>query len=125
MVREFPPIGSMPISEFTLAQMVRLADILLQQSSGNISCGKARETLREEGFPPEVWRKVFVVTDDPDFPDARAKVLETLWIERERSQRGLLDVTGTVHDIGTPVSEATKACRRELQEAFGLVTPAS
>lgn len=43
--------------------MVRLTEICLQVATQQLSSGAARELLRNEGFPPKVWRKVFVVLD--------------------------------------------------------------
>lgn len=40
------------------ASMIRLADVMMEVVAGNISTGKARETLREENYPAAVWQKV-------------------------------------------------------------------
>lgn len=42
------------------SNMVRLTEVLMEFAVGNISSGKAREILREENYPAEVWQKVTV-----------------------------------------------------------------
>lgn len=38
--------------------MVRLVNVMMDVVSGNISTGKAREILRNEGYPGAVWQQV-------------------------------------------------------------------
>lgn len=45
-------------------RMSRLTDLLVDLAGGGCSSGFVRETLRNEGFPAEIWRKIFVVTDN-------------------------------------------------------------
>lgn len=40
------------------SRMIRLVDVMMEVVAGNISTGKARETLREEKYPAAVWQKV-------------------------------------------------------------------
>lgn len=51
-----------------------------------------------------------------------AKDLAAQWIERQRQQQDTItEEDGTPHRVSSLRSNAIHACRRELQEAFGLV----
>jgi hypothetical protein len=49
----------------TEAQTLRLCDIAMQIVAGNMSTGKGRETLRNEGFPVAVWSRFLAPLADP------------------------------------------------------------
>ena len=43
-------------------RLVSLTEVMLDLLEEKITASRAREILRSEGYPPEVWRKIIIIT---------------------------------------------------------------